>query len=192
VRSEDGLNAANTHYLRMTIRDASGWFGAANAGLGGIVVQPGEACRFSVSARCDAAFKGRLAAVLEDVSVSGAELGRFEVGSLSTVWTRYTGTLPGGAGPVDLDVVALFPEHAFHDHFNGLRADLAQKLADMKPGFLRFPGGCIAEGADFGNMYRWKDTIGDIAAATGCSSRKSGTAADPGSTVLHHAQERRR
>jgi alpha-N-arabinofuranosidase len=44
----------------------------------------------------------------------------------------------------------------------GLRKDLVQILADLKPGFLRFPGGCIVEGRDIDNRYQWKNTIGDI------------------------------
>ncbi len=71
--------------------------------------------------------------------------------------------LATAAGRVDLDVVSLFPEHTFKDRRNGLRADLAQLLADMKPSFLRFPGGCIVEGMDLANRYQWKDSIGDIA-----------------------------
>ena len=71
--------------------------------------------------------------------------------------------LATAAGRVDLDVVSLFPEHTFKDRRNGLRADLAQLLADMKPSFMRFPGGCIVEGMDLANRYQWKDSIGDIA-----------------------------
>jgi alpha-L-arabinofuranosidase len=41
---------------------------------------------------------------------------------------------------------------------NGLRAGLAQVLADMKPGFPRFPGVCIVEDKDYANAYRWNDT----------------------------------
>ncbi|HEY3405853.1 MAG TPA: alpha-L-arabinofuranosidase C-terminal domain-containing protein, partial [Ohtaekwangia sp.] len=44
----------------------------------------------------------------------------------------------------------------------GLRQDLVQLLADMKPGFLRFPGGCIVEGRDLASRYQWKKTVGDV------------------------------
>jgi alpha-L-arabinofuranosidase len=37
---------------------------------------------------------------------------------------------------------------------------MVQLLADMKPGFIRFPGGCIVEGYDLSQRYRWKNTIG--------------------------------
>ena len=61
-----------------------------------------------------------------------------------------------------MDVVSLFPERTFMNRPNGLRADLAQALADMKPKFVRFPGGCLVHGDGLGNMYRWKNTIGPI------------------------------
>jgi alpha-L-arabinofuranosidase len=54
----------------------------------------------------------------------------------------------------------LFPEKTFKNRPNGLRADLAQLLADMKPRFIRFPGGCLSHGDGLENMYRWKNTIG--------------------------------
>lgn len=65
-------------------------------------------------------------------------------------------------GEIDLDMCSLFPKNTFKNRENGLRADMAQALADVKPGFLRFPGGCIVEGNGLENRYRWKDTIGDI------------------------------
>jgi alpha-L-arabinofuranosidase len=39
---------------------------------------------------------------------------------------------------------------------------MVQALADMKPGFLRFPGGCIVEGSDLSKRYQWKNTIGPV------------------------------
>ena len=60
------------------------------------------------------------------------------------------------------DVISLFPQETFRHRANGLRADLAQTIADLKPHFMRFPGGCLAHGNGLGNMYRWKDTIGPI------------------------------
>lgn len=61
-----------------------------------------------------------------------------------------------------IDVISLFPEKTFHNRENGLRNDLAQVLADMKPKFIRFPGGCLVHGDGLENMYRWKNTIGPI------------------------------
>ena len=43
-----------------------------------------------------------------------------------------------------------------------MRADMIQMLADMKPGFIRFPGGCIVEGYDLSQRYQWKKTLGPV------------------------------
>lgn len=45
---------------------------------------------------------------------------------------------------------------------HGWRKDIAQAIADMKPKFMRFPGGCIVHGSDIANTYRWKDTVGPV------------------------------
>ena len=59
-------------------------------------------------------------------------------------------------------MVSLFPERTFKNRPNGLRADLAQAIADLQPKFMRFPGGCLVHGDGLGNMYRWKNTIGPV------------------------------
>ena len=67
-----------------------------------------------------------------------------------------------GKGAVDLDFVSLFPRHTWKNRPGGLRADMVQMLADLKPGFLRFPGGCIVEGSVLERRYQWKNTIGPV------------------------------
>ncbi len=67
-----------------------------------------------------------------------------------------------GRGSIDLDMCSLFPQHTWKQRPGGLRADLVQLLADMHPGFIRFPGGCIVEGRDLSNRYQWKKTIGRV------------------------------
>ncbi len=175
VESTDPLNTANTNYARIEVRAAGQGFGIANTGYDGIAVKDGENYLFSVYARCDGKFKGTLLAVIEDET--GRSLGECRVEGLATQWKKFTGTIKSTgttakarllvlateSGRVDLDVVSLFPENTFKHRTNGLRADLAQMLADMHPGFMRFPGGCIVEGKDLPNAYRWKETIGDVA-----------------------------
>lgn len=91
-------------------------------------------------------------------------------------WTRLTATLTAQRtvadarlvllmterGGLAIDMVSLFPTKTFKDRANGLRADLAQAIADLKPKFVRFPGGCLVHGNGLGNAYNWKDTIGPI------------------------------
>ncbi|MBQ7472396.1 MAG: carbohydrate binding domain-containing protein [Prevotella sp.] len=70
--------------------------------------------------------------------------------------------LTSNAGQLYLDVVSLFP-YTWKGRKNGMRPDLAQLLADTKPTFLRFPGGCFVEGTNgFDNAFQWKKTIGPI------------------------------
>jgi alpha-L-arabinofuranosidase len=62
-----------------------------------------------------------------------------------------------------LDMVSLFPKRTWKKRSNGLRPDLAQMLDDLKPAFVRFPGGCWVEGETMALAYRWKQTVGDLA-----------------------------
>jgi alpha-L-arabinofuranosidase len=103
-------------------------------------------------------------------------LAEASVSTASNTWGKYTATLTATEstdsaslvvlakteGQLALDMISLFPEKTFKNRQNGLRADLAQKLADMKPAFIRFPGGCLVHGDGLGNMYRWKNTIGPV------------------------------
>jgi alpha-N-arabinofuranosidase len=59
-------------------------------------------------------------------------------------------------------MVSLFPAATFKDRPNGLRPDLAQYLADLKPGFVRFPGGCVVEGGSVDTAFNWKDSVGPL------------------------------
>lgn len=67
-----------------------------------------------------------------------------------------------GKGIIDLDMISLFPEDTWKKRPGGLRADMVQLLADMKPGFIRFPGGCIVEGRELATRFQWKKTVGPI------------------------------
>ncbi|KAK7396087.1 hypothetical protein VNO78_16834 [Psophocarpus tetragonolobus] len=57
-----------------------------------------------------------------------------------------------------LDQVSVMPLDTYMGH--GFRKDLFQMVADLKPKFLRFPGGCYVEGDYLKNQFQWKDTVG--------------------------------
>jgi alpha-N-arabinofuranosidase len=111
---------------------------------------------------------------IEVVNFAGEKIVTASLDSFSTEWKRYSVSFTAtdtvlkgrlniwleGKGEIDMDMVSLFPQHTWRDRSNGLRKDLVQWLADMKPGFLRFPGGCIVEGRDLTNRYQWKNTVG--------------------------------
>lgn len=65
-----------------------------------------------------------------------------------------------GTGTVYFDFVSLFPDNTYGK--TPFRRDLMEMLCGMKPGFLRFPGGCVVEGINLENAIHWKKTIGAI------------------------------
>ncbi len=67
-----------------------------------------------------------------------------------------------GPGTVWLDYVSLKPP-AYHNRENGTRIDLMEKMAAMKPAFLRFPGGNYLEGNRISERFDWKKTLGNPA-----------------------------
>lgn len=105
-----------------------------------------------------------------------AELKSGETGKWETVSAVIRGTSEGygklelvfeGTGTLDLDCVSLMDGDYWHKgdpkwRHGKLRKDLICALADMKPSFMRFPGGCIVEGQLPGNEYNWKDTVGEV------------------------------
>lgn len=65
-------------------------------------------------------------------------------------------------GELAVDFVSLFPKDTFKGRANGLRKDLAEVIADLKPRFVRFPGGCASHGQGIDNIYHWQATVGDL------------------------------
>jgi alpha-N-arabinofuranosidase len=164
----------NPHFLKVKNNSNSGSYGLANEGFRGMGIKKGETYSFSVMARQHTGSKIKLNVELTDsqgvvighamLSPAGASWKHYNVKFIATttvakasmlLWTK-------GAGAIDMDMISLFPQHTWRNRPGGLRADLVQKLADLKPGFLRFPGGCIVEGRDLLNRYQWKKSIGDI------------------------------
>lgn len=151
--------------------------GIQNEGYFGIGVVKGEDYRFSVWAKAP---KGKATIRVQLIDqYSMGEHQEFVEQTLditSTEWKKYEIVLKSpetqkkanlriflkGENPVCLEHVSLFPVNTFKNRENGLRRDVAQALADVKPGLLRFPGGCIVEGTDLETRYQWKNTIGPV------------------------------
>lgn len=172
VRDDAPFNAANPHYVRIASHGTAP-LGISNEGFRGIGLRKDESYNFSAQVRGVAEapnlrvqLYGSDGTLLDSVLIQG----------LSTNWAKYTAVLHPrdtdpkarltvlveGQGTLDVDMVSLFPEHTWKNRPGGLRADMVQKLADLKPGFLRFPGGCIVEGYDLAKRYQWKKTLGPI------------------------------
>jgi alpha-N-arabinofuranosidase len=113
---------------------------------------------------------------IELVDSKGNVIGKTTLAPTGSDWKKYSTSLVAtatdpkaslniwfeGVGSLDMDMVSLFPTDTWKQRPNGLRADLVQLLADLKPGFLRFPGGCIVEGRDLETRYQWKKTVGAV------------------------------
>lgn len=59
------------------------------------------------------------------------------------------------------NLVSVFPE-TFKGYENGLRPDIAGAFDDIKPQFLRFPGGNNIEGYSPQQRWKWWETIGPL------------------------------
>ncbi|MGC3961183.1 MAG: hypothetical protein QM813_25625 [Verrucomicrobiota bacterium] len=172
IRDENPFNAKNPHYLRIESQGKD-LFGIANEGFRGIGVKQGEGYNFTAQIRN---ISGNAKLRIELYSANGALLDTVRLEKFSDDWKKYSAVLRpkatdakaklyvlvDGAGTVDLDMISLFPVTTWKNRPGGLRADMVQKLADLKPGFMRFPGGCIVEGIYLTNRYQWKKTIGPI------------------------------
>lgn len=170
IRTDAPLNSSNPHYLRIRVYEPG--YGLYNSGFRGIGVEQGAEYRFSAYVRTHGPKSIR--ATITDGS--GKEIGSGKLEGFDGTWKRYETVIKATAteqharfnlilddtGDVDVDMVSLFPVDTWGNRPNGLRKDLVQLLADMHPGFLRFPGGCIVEGRQLANRYRWKNTVGDI------------------------------
>lgn len=151
--------------------------GIQNEGYFGIGVVKGEDYRFSVWAKAPKGNATIRVQLIDQYSMGEhQEFVEQTLDITSTEWKKYEIMLKSpetqkkanlriflkGENPVCLEHVSLFPVNTFKNRENGLRRDVAQALADVKPGLLRFPGGCIVEGTDLETRYQWKNTIGPV------------------------------
>ncbi len=170
IRDNDPINAANPHYLRIESQGGAP-FGISNEGFRGMGFHEGETYDFSAWAR--RTVEGDDEITVQLVGNDGTILDSARVTPPSEHWGKITASLKSAStessgrlnvllekrGAVELDMVSLFPRHTWKNRPGGLRADMVQALADLHPGFMRFPGGCIVEGSVLTRRYQWKNTI---------------------------------
>jgi len=175
VENTTPLNQNNTNYLKMIINSPGTAAGIMNTGFNGMNFTRNEKYNFSVYLKRTSDFNEPIIVQLKNTA--GGILGADTIHITTDQWKQYTlelgcklttsgaslHILPSGNDTVYLDMVSLFPQNTFKNRENGLRNDLAQAIADLKPQFLRFPGGCISHGRGLDNAYRWKNTVGNVA-----------------------------
>lgn len=167
-------NTANPRFLHVTLHNnAKGSLGLVNEGFRGMGIKKGVDYKFSLQYRTE---KAPVTLYVELVNESGQKIGEtvLTLDRSGDAWNKKDISFTAGAtaqkakmniwfggdGSVDMDMVSLFPGDTWKNRPGGMRADMVQLLADLKPGFIRFPGGCIVEGFDLSTRYQWKKTIG--------------------------------
>jgi len=185
VITENPLNAENTHYLSVQAKDG-GY--VRNLGFNtGIYIEAGKKYDFSVFAKGEAGKKLNICVMTEDgkmctskeTIILGEESDKCTF-TQENGWAKYELVLEGTdttyngrlylafeEGTYNIDMVSLFPQDTFMGRKGGLRKDIAEALKEMKPKFMRFPGGCLVHDGslndnDRNSMYRWKRTLGKV------------------------------
>jgi alpha-N-arabinofuranosidase len=175
---KEPLNTIIATSLRLTVTQASTGHaaGIANEGYWGIPVKPNTRYRASFYAKASPGFTGPIAVSIQ--SDDGATTyASTSVTGLTSTWKPYEVTLQTDKvspttkaryvltvdrpGTVWFSLVSLFPP-TFKDQTNGFRPDIMQMMVDMKPKFLRFPGGNYLEGDQIADRFEWKKTIGPL------------------------------
>lgn len=176
----DGPFERNPHYARLSNPGhGAKSTGMENEGFFGIGVKKDAEYRFTVWARLTGEGSSssiRIELVNPTAPVGNHFFTQAQIRIDSKEWKKYTLVIKStqtnpkarlriflsGASAVDLEHVSLFPIQTWKGRANGLRNDLMQALADIRPGVFRFPGGCIVEGTDLATRYNWKNSVGDV------------------------------
>ena len=176
IVNREEKNTNNPRFIRITKEAAADTLGITNEGFRGMGIKKGLRYDFSVMYHQPTA---GLTLHIDLVNMAGKVIGTTTLqpavtanaawGKAVASFNATDSSLKGklniwfeGAGKIDLDIISLFPEDTWKKRPGGMRADMIQLLADMKPGFIRFPGGCIVEGHELSTRYQWKKTIGPI------------------------------
>ena len=163
----DPLSENNPHYAVL------GNDTIYNEGWDGFAVKAGEKYDFSMFVRN---IDGKKDFTIQLVDSNHVVIAKATLKTQGEAWQRYETVLTARQtcdkarlaviGQKDtkagIDIVSLFPQATFKNRKNGLRKDLAQVIADLKPKFIRFPGGCMSHGQGLENIYHWNHTVGPL------------------------------
>ncbi len=176
VTTDHPLTPASPHAVEITSAQPGGML--VNDGFWGMNVVAGERYNLSLFAH-NLSYDGSLEARL--IGADGKTLASHRFDKAPTGgWKKLKATLKAngtdpraklalvaqGTGKVLLDFVSLFPAKTWRNQPNGLRPDLMNLVADLKPGFIRWPGGCVVEGITVETRPRWEQTLGPLEGRT--------------------------
>ena len=172
ISEANPLNKASIRSLEMNITaSGSGRVELVNSGYWGINVKEGTDYQLVFHLR-PGSFAGQVCAILR--SRDGKTLATNDCGKITAAdaWSKHAATMKAtgsdpqaefvlqfqGSGTLQVDWVSLFPP-TFKNRPNGLRPDLAKYLQDLKPSFIRYPGGCYVEGHSFEGAPDWRTMV---------------------------------
>lgn len=176
ICTEHPYTRKNPHYLAAFAKKGEGF---VNKGFNsGMFFEKGESYSFTCTARAakEVSLSVRLIDANNELYASQ------ELKIAPGEWKKYECELENKEGScidgrlaivfnepaqIEFDFISLFPKHTFKNRKNGMRRDIAELLAAMKPKFMRFPGGCLVHDGQLDmnardSMYRWKNTIGPV------------------------------
>lgn len=163
------INEALNVCLRLDVKNTNKPVGIANDGYWGIPVMPNTIYHGSFFSK-ESGNGGNLTVSIESNN-GDLNYATTKVASINNQWHQYNFTLTTGnikptsdtrflistadTGTYWFNLVSLFPP-TYNNRPNGNRRDIMQILADMKPSFLRFPGGNYLEGDMFMSRFKWE------------------------------------
>lgn len=124
-------------------------------------------------------FEGTVSVYL-DSAKNKSNITELDISNCKGLWNKISTTLTSvadedggltiefnGTGTLYLDFVTLVSKNSYgyasdEWKYTSLRPDLYKSLEQLNPAFIRFPGGCLAEGDSLENLYNWKETIGPL------------------------------
>ena len=167
IATDSPLSTNNPHYAVV------GTDTLCNEGWDGINVKAGEQYDFSMYVRNS---QGKKSFVIALIDEHDAPIAQTTLKTQGKDWQQYDAVLKATRNcakarlaimgvketQADVDMISLFPQETFMHRKNGLRKDLAETIAAMKPKFMRFPGGCMSHGQGLENIYHWNHTVGPL------------------------------
>lgn len=176
------LNEKLNVSLKLVVESSGTAVGIANRGYWGIPVksQTTYTCSFYAKTSSNDGSPFTVGIESNDGKIVYAQA---EVAGVSGDWKQYTTTLTTSKdvavtdkarfvistknkGTYWLTLVSLFAP-TFNNRPNGNRPDIMKMMVDMKPSFLRFPGGNYLEGSKFSTRFDWKKTLGPLTQRAG-------------------------
>lgn len=188
VERTDGLNENNKNYAKITGNQTlsnHGFVGRKTLDKSAMAIRKDAKYDFSMYMKAASDYAGAVKVkVVDDAGTALTNEAALELKKDGT-WQKVSASLTGnteklgtlvltfeGAGTADsmyIDMVSLIPTDGYgygnknYSYGAGLRKDLVEKLQQLSPSFIRFPGGCVVEGS-YGTdgYYNWEDSVGPL------------------------------